>query len=140
MLHQDKINTLIPKAMEAIQEVGLADNNGVVAKEFEGYIASFGSNINQSGLLPTLLFFKNDSGKSQNSSLWLNAIYYVLTNGEKQNGLIAYVIEKTKKQEQQNYTLTDLDIDKVDVIESEILAIVAALKMAVRTFKLKKDD
>lgn len=140
MLQQDKINTLIPKAMEAIQAVQIADINGFVAKEFEGYIASFGSNINQSGLLPTLLFFKNDSGKSQKSSLWLNAIIYVLTNGEKQNGLISYVIEETKKQELQNYKLTDLDIDKVDEIESEILAIVAALKMAVRTFKLKKND
>lgn len=140
MLQQDKINTLIPKAMEAIQAVQIADINGVVAKEFEGYIASFGSNINQSGLLPTLLFFKNESGKSQNSSLWLNAIIYVLTNGEKRNGLIAYVIEKTKKQKQPSYTLTDLDLDKVDTIEAEILAIVAALKMAVRTFKLKKND
>ena len=58
MLISDKINNLVPKAMEAIRKVGIANNDDVVAKEFEGYIASFGPNIIQSGLLPTLIFFQ----------------------------------------------------------------------------------
>lgn len=84
MLRQDKINQLIPMAIEAIEKVSIVQNNQI-PKAYEGYINSFGANINQSGLLPTLIFFNNDKNKEQKSRLWLNAIFYVMTKGKKRD-------------------------------------------------------
>ncbi|OPZ79095.1 MAG: CRISPR-associated protein (Cas_Cmr5) [Alphaproteobacteria bacterium ADurb.Bin438] len=140
MLISDKINNLVPKAMEAIRKVGIANNDDVVAKEFEGYIASFGPNIIQSGLLPTLIFFQNTSGKKKDSSLWLDAIRYVMSNGAEKNNLTKHVIKHCRKQvvEGDNYQLADMDQSKLNAMEKEILLIVAALKLAVRTFTIKE--
>ncbi len=148
-MRQDKINALIPLAMEAIKKVGISNDDGVVNKTYESYIAGFGSNIRQSGLLPTLIFFQNDGGKSQRSSLWLKAILYVIQQEEKKKGnkiddtknnLISYVIGKSQDTNQTKYQIKDLDFDKLDDLEEQISDIVCALKMAVRTFKLDKNE
>ncbi len=141
MRKQDTINNYIPKAMEAINLVGIADEKGVVNSTYESYIASFGANIRQSGLLPTLIFFNNDSGKEQHSSKWLQAILFLLNGETGTNGLdlIKYVINETKKREQNQYRQTDLDIYKLQNMQSKIEDIVCALKMAVRTFKLEEN-
>lgn len=140
MLRQDKINLLIPVAMEAIEKVSIV-REGIVPKAYEGYINSFGANINQSGLLPTLIFFNNDKNKEQESGLLLNAILYVMTKGEKgsdhqSDNLISYVIEKCRKKPEEKYNLSDLDIDKLDDFEEKIKDIVIALKLALRTFNI----
>ncbi len=146
-MRQDKINALIPLAMEAIKKVGISNDDGVVNKTYESYIAGFGSNIRQSGLLPTLIFFQNDGGKSQRSSLWLKAILYVIQKDKeikneqhtidyKKDNLIGYVIDESKKKDKSEYQIKHL---KLDNLEEQILDIVCALKMAVRTFKLDKN-
>ncbi len=147
MRKQDTINNYIPKAMEAIEKVGIADEKGIVNSTYESYIASFGANIRQSGLLPTLIFFNNDKkesgdkGKQQHSSKWLQAILFLLDGrtGESGLDLIKYVIKKTRKSEKNIYNQTDLDIYKLQNVQSKIEDIVCALKMAVRTFKLEEN-
>ncbi len=141
MLISDKINNLIPKAMEAIREVGIANGQNEVAKEFEGYIASFGPNIIQSGLLPTLIFFHNTSGKKKDSSLWLKSIRYVMSNGAEMSNLIEYVITHCRQQtvDRNEYQLADMNQAKLNAMEKEISLIVAALKLAVRTFIIKEE-
>ncbi len=148
MLKQDTINNYIPKAMEAIKKVEIADKNDTVKGVYEGYIARFGANIRQSGLLPTLVFFNNDKkenkdkGKEGESSKWLRAILYVLTGSIGNSGvdLIKYVINETKKSEKNEYQQTDLDFDELMSLQSKIEDIVVALKLAVRTFKIVKDE
>ncbi len=145
MRKQDTINNYIPKAMEAIEKVGIADEKGIVNSTYESYIASFGANIRQSGLLPTLIFFNNDKkesgdkGKQQHSSKWLQAILFLLDGRTGENGLdlIKYVIEETGGSQICNQT--DLDIYKLQNVQSKIEDIVCALKMAVRTFKLEEN-
>ncbi len=148
MRRQDTINNYIPKAMEAIEKVGIADENGIVEGVYEGYIASFGANIRQSGLLATLVFFNNDKkenkdkGKEGESSKWLRAILYILTGSTESNGvdLIKYVIDETKESEKNKYKQADLNFDKLQAIQGKIEDIVVALKLAVRTFKIVKDE
>ncbi|PID93471.1 MAG: type III-B CRISPR module-associated protein Cmr5 [Bacteroidetes bacterium] len=142
MKKQDIINNYIPGAMKAIKEVGIANEEGIVQGVYESYIAGFGASIRQSGLLPTLIFFNNNEGKQGESSKWLRAILYVL-EGETTDDdmdLIQYVIKKTKKTEQANYRQTDLDLYKLHQIQSDIEHIVSALKLAVRTFNIAKDE
>lgn len=166
MLQQDKINALIPLALEVIESVEYeeTDKNGsvttfkilkekdgekIVESIYESYIASFGANLTQSGLLPTLVFYQKTKGDGKRI-LWAKAIYKMLINGEnveedkveedkKDNALIRYVIEKccnTKKNDE--YQLKDFDTEKLDVLETKISRIVVALKLAVRTFKIIK--
>lgn len=161
MLQQDKINKLIPLALEVIESVEYkeTDKNGsvttfkilkekdgekIVESIYESYIASFGANLTQSGLLPTLVFYQKTKGDGKRI-LWAKAIYKMLINGEnveedkRDNALIRYVIEKccnTKKNDE--YQLKDFGTEKLDVLETEISRIVAALKLAVRTFKIIK--
>jgi CRISPR-associated protein Cmr5 len=72
--HERKKNELIPKAIKAISTTHIADDHGNVQKEYKGYIASIGASIVQAGLLPTLAFYQNDSGKKAHSSNVLQAI------------------------------------------------------------------
>lgn len=161
MLQQDKINKLIPLALETIKNVEYkeTDKNGnvttfkilkekdgekIVESIYESYIASFGANLTQSGLLPTLVFYQKTKGDGKRI-LWAKAIYKMLINGvnveedKKDNALIRYVIEKccdTKKNDE--YQLKDFDTEKLDVLETKISRIAVALKLAVRTYKIVK--
>ncbi len=155
MLRQDKINSYIPKAIEAIEKVEYKEKNkdgefdtfkivenNEVDKVYEGYIASFGANLQQSGLLPTLVFYQKTKGDGKRI-LWSKAIYKMLTGKDstKDNDLISYVIDETKKNDaKEPYTLKDLKMDKLDELEDEISEIVVALKLAVRTFKIKENE
>ncbi len=124
MLRQDRINDLIPLAIDA----------------------AFGANLQQSGLLPTLVFYQKTKGDGKRI-LWSKAIYKMLTgeDSKNENDLIKYVIEEsidksTKNAKKDSYTLGDLDVDILDDLEDKISEIAIALKLAVRTFKIKEKD
>jgi len=50
------VEQYIPNAIRAIEELEIVNGNGEVAKQFNGYIASFGASVRQAGLLATVLF------------------------------------------------------------------------------------
>lgn len=165
MLHQDKINNLIPRAMQVIEEVEYQEKNkegkievfkileprngGIVKNVYESYIASFGANLSQSGLMPTLVFYQKTKGDGKRI-LWSKAIYKMLliedNSGKKpskvdnsDNALIKYVVKKCSSLKNDDiYQLKDLDTNKLDILEQRIARIAVALKMAVRTFKIEK--
>ena len=138
-----KINKLIPLAVEAIRESKIADYNDVVKKEFKGYISSMGASILQAGLLPTIAFFANDEGKKAKSSYLLKAVHIVITdNNTNGQSLFKYVVDKTKKdnlpeRQDNKIRMNDLDMNKLYLMEEEISDALIAIKLALRTFKLK---
>jgi len=138
-----KINKLIPLAVEAIRESKIADNKDFVKKEFKGYISSMGASILQAGLLPTIAFFANDEGKNAKSSDLLKAVHIVITdNNVNVQTLFEYVIDKTKKdnlpaRQDNKIRMNDLDMNKLYLMEEEISDALIAIKLALRTFKLK---
>lgn len=112
----NKIEKYIPKAIEAVKK-NIALENGEVPKEFNGYISSFGASIRQAGILPTVLFFENKNASSQEDrSKILRAIEYIL--GIKESQIDDVALERKK------------DIETAAV----------ALKLAIRTFKLKRQE
>ena len=140
---KEKINELIPKAIHAIVKAKIADENGEVEKEFKGYISSIGASIIQAGLLPTLAFFQNSSGKNADSSKVLNAVLILLKDdlhhGEK---LISFVINKcnTSTSATNSITVSNLDKDKLYLIQEDIMDAIVALKLALRIYKIKGDE
>ncbi len=112
----NKVEKYIPRALEAVKEK-IASKDGKVAKEYNGYISSFGASIRQAGILPTVLFFENRNASSQQDrSKVLRAIEYILSVEE---GRIKDVALARKK-----------DIETAAV----------ALKLAIRTFKLEGQE
>ena len=135
----EKINNLIPKAMLAIEHY-LVDNS-VVEKEYKGYISSMGASIIQAGLLATLAFYQNDSGKKANSSNLLKAILLLIKPDDStETNLIKYIIDHSKKDNTtgQHVSVGDLDPDKLYILEEEVSDALIALKLALRTFKIEK--
>ena len=76
-MNKKTIQDLIPKAMQAIEGVGIVGKDKKFKKVHEGYINALGPNIIQSGLLPTLIFYNKDE-----RALWLRALYYMAVGEE----------------------------------------------------------
>lgn len=137
----EKINNLIPKAMQAIVNSKIANSSGVVAKEYKGYISSMGASIIQAGLLATLAFYQNDSGKKADSSNLLKAVLVLIKpNDSTETNLIKYIIDNSIIQQatDEYVSIGDLNSDKLYVLEEEVSDALIALKLALRTFKIKE--
>lgn len=139
---KERINDLIPKAIIAIKDAKIADNNNCVQKEFKGYVSSIGASIIQTGLLPTLAFYHNDSGKKAKSSWILKCILKIIAPNQNNTLLISYVIDSCKPQAQNsnNIRLGDLDKEKLSLIEEDIMDAVIAIKLALITYKIEGDE
>lgn len=139
---KEKINELIPKAIDAITAAKIAEN-GVVEKEFKGYISSIGASIIQAGLLPSLAFFQNSSEKNADSRRVLNAILMLInSNYIASDKLITFVINQCKLQNlpSNTYTISSLNKEKLSLIEEDIMDAIIALKLALRIYKIKGDE
>lgn len=103
-----EVEAYIPKALEAIKSLNIANENGEVAKQFNGYIASFGASMRQAGLLSTVLFYANAN-----------------SNAEKER-------EKVVKAIEQIISPATLTYENRAKVENAAIA----LKLAIRTYKL----
>ena len=107
-----KIEAYIPKAIEAIEQLDIA-KDGEVAKQFNGYIASFGASVRQAGLLATVLFYDNAN-----------------SNAEKEREKVVKAIKMMIGHEIVHHN----QVKKSTRVKVEDAAI--ALKLAIRTYKL----
>ncbi|MDY0403680.1 type III-B CRISPR module-associated protein Cmr5 [Sulfurovum sp.] len=108
-----QIETYIPKAMEAIVQTGISNEQGEVSKQFNGYIASFGASIRSAGLLATVLFYQNEQSKSEKDrTKVVKAIEYIIGHSIIEDG---YVSKDTR---------------------AKVEDAAVALKLSIRTFKL----
>jgi len=107
------VEQYIPNAIRAIEELEIVNGNGEVAKQFNGYIASFGASVRQAGLLATVLFYGN-----ANSS------------AEKEREKVVKAIELMIGHD----IINNNSVEKSTRAKVENAAI--ALKLAIRTYKL----
>ena len=127
-MNKKVIQNLIPKAMQAIEGVGIVGKDKKFKKVHEGYINALGPNIVQSGLLPTLIFYNKDE-----RALWLRALYYMAVAGEEKmtdessTAIIRLIIGK------EGGRIENLK-PKAKEWERKILEYAVALKLALRTF------
>ena len=107
------VEQYIPNAIRVIEELEIVNGNGEVAKQFNGYIASFGASVRQAGLLATVLFYGN-----ANSS------------AEKEREKVVKAIELMIGHD----IINNNSVEKSTRAKVEDAAI--ALKLAIRTYKL----
>jgi len=135
---RDKINELIPKAINTITTTGIADSQGNVKKEFKRYIASIGASIIQAGLLPTLAFYQKKSDKKEDSYKVLDALLILIKKDSVvYPRLINYLIAKCPSINTNN---NSKDKDELFLIEEDIMDAIIALKLALRTFKIENNE
>ena len=124
-----KIEILIPRAIKAIEVI--LEKNHIVPKEYDGYAASLGASIFNSGLLPALSFYTDLHRYKLNKPdevlrlKLLQAIYYVLESNS-----TAEDIGRTALLDKVLADRGALKKWKRDILDATI-----ALKLALRTFK-----
>ncbi|MDP0530397.1 type III-B CRISPR module-associated protein Cmr5 [Porphyromonas gingivalis] len=135
-MNKKTIQDLIPKAMQAIEGVGIVGKDKKFEKVHEGYINALGPNIIQSGLLPTLIFYNKDERK-----LWLKALYYmeIISNDIDPTAIIQLIIKEGDSESRQEKTLKELE-GKAKKWERKILEYAVALKLALRTFVAEEPE
>lgn len=126
-----KLERLIPIALEAAKI--LSKGTDSIPSEYNGYIASFGASVIQSGLKPAVAF--NERTASESAESKADLMKALLSMVKKQNGidhdpnsdekLLSYILENEKS-------------DNLGRIKRQILDSATALKLAIRTFKLVK--
>lgn len=140
---------LIPIALQAI-ESKLKNTDGTLEKEFEGYVSSFGSSIIQSGLLATLAFYTDGDGDDNRNPLentdgrrnrFLQAIMFMIDR-EYNEPLLRYIFLKVYGRDIYDDVanlpdLTPLHNRILNNLEKQIIQCSIALKLAIRTYKLK---
>ncbi|NVK64971.1 MAG: hypothetical protein HWE22_10310 [Flavobacteriales bacterium] len=156
----EKINQMIPVAMGAIETSGMMKNDRSVPSEYKGYIVSMAASIMRTGLLTTITFYTRASRTDENGSseemrkaedtnLLLRAILTVLkkTNGDNteiqaDETLMKHALQYCVDNYNQGQTISmnDLNRDKLYLLAEEIQDALYALKLALRTFDLKKSE
>jgi CRISPR-associated protein Cmr5 len=127
-----RVDKYLPKAFEAITTVKIGNkkfvDNNVISKEYKGYISSLGANIIQAGIQAALTFYEAEESGSKSDRRLVNAA-------------IKYIITDATGQEYSDYKLTELlkelSIDELQRKAEDILDAATALKLALRTYKMK---
>ncbi|MEO1054714.1 MAG: type III-B CRISPR module-associated protein Cmr5 [Bacteroidota bacterium] len=125
---KQKIENLIPMAFRAVEDK-LA-TNGQVSRQYNGYIASFGASVVQSGMMAALVFnHRAESRSERDRKALMDAIFEVIKSMEKrtinENRLLDYY--KTR--------LVDKRMLKLNIMDAA-----AAIKLVIRTFKLVEES
>ena len=130
MVMKKRIEKYLPRAIEIVKEVGIADEDNRVPSEFNGYISSFGAAIIQSGLKPAAAFFSNENSRTEKvRSLVVKAVYALINDNEAEKieakDLLDHIIQNNHR---------------IRSITQEIIDASVALKLAIRTYKKLKSD
>lgn len=139
-------NQWIKYGMEALCEAGIVKDS-TYKKEFKGYIASLGAAIVQSGLLPAMIFFGNQSASAEGREKVEEALRRIVWKAREskkvrfgessfQQSLAYYLLELD---EQQNGSVTQSDfMAQKEMLYRDVLKAAVALKLALRLFSEKQ--
>ncbi len=120
---------LIRTAIKAIEQKEIVEN-GVYKSQYNGYIASFGAAIIQSGLLPAVIFFENTNANSEeDKTRVIKALVFVLQKHF-----------KLKNISEPFYSYLLQEGNNTPELLNKVNQAAAALKLALRTFKKQKNE
>jgi len=140
-MNQKRIEKLIPIAMREIEKIQeLFNGEGKLLSNYSGYIDSFGPTVRQSGLMQAVSFNEKNQERQKINKLLFNVLTgykrEVLeeiagtNNFDSLLGLVKKVVEKK--------VVENGSTDKKKKLESLILEVVVACKLAMRTFPKEK--
>ncbi len=127
---EKKIEKRINPALEAARVHLTCDSDqSCIPSEYNGYIAAFGAAIIQSGLKPAIAFYERTTADSaQDKRKLMQAILHILRAENDHPGQESTLLDHVLTHPQQKHR----------ALKREILGAATALKLAIRTFTLKK--
>ena len=123
------IQRLIPHAIKAVEEAGIANAQGKVATEFNGYVSSFGASIISSGLLPTAIFYSQKKNANEDRANIVKAIEYVIQKDTENDSFD--LLESVKDL----YTSKPVNQQAVRRLSTQVENSLVAIKLAIRIFE-----
>ena len=130
-----KVDNLLEPALELAKLLQTGDGSGVIDTKVKSDISSFGTAIQQCGLLPAIAMYSNTSTESGKRGVKMLNIIYALLYGSIENMTEDQLKSKLLLLEN---ALKEKNDAKIYVIRREIMQACIALKLAVRTFKLEE--
>jgi len=122
-MSRGRVERYIPKALEVLDRTF---DDGKIPSAYNGYISAFGASIIQSGLLPTLALYENTNASTKENKEYLSyLIVQILRESNDDISLLRYVVDSRESREYLREQIVDISI---------------AIKLAIRTFELKKGD
>ncbi len=120
-MSKSTIEKYIPNAISVLDSTF---PKGEIPSAYNGYISSFGASVMQSGLKPTLALFENQNSSTKEDKSYLTTIILkILDKDTKESSLLKYVIANNE-----------------ELLKPKIMDIAIAVKLSIRTFKLKKGE
>lgn len=130
---ESTINLMLPYAINAISKKEKLYEGAKIKSIYESYLSQFGPMSNQIGLRSTMAVYKNKSGNSQGTRMYiLDLIYDILTTSE-----ILQTGENSSEKWLNKLLSSTNEIDLTE--EQKILDASVALKRAIRTFSLTEN-
>jgi CRISPR-associated protein Cmr5 len=132
MKNQDKINKMLQKADAALTGDCKIVKDGTVSDGYDSAIAAFGPTVVMSGLMPALAFYSAESKEGKTKSdkrKVIDAISLTLSEkyGKGHNALLKHCLAN-------NSSKVIMDKLTEDIVNASV-----ALKIMVRTYKIKPD-
>ncbi len=125
-MSKKRIEKYIPKAMEVLDREFY---DGIIPSAYNGYISSFGASVMQSGLLPALALLENSDAKTKENKEKLSyIIIQILRENQDDMSLLREILRRIEQGESLNH------------LKGQILDISIAIKLSIRTFRLKNGD
>lgn len=123
---------LIKDARQALIDAKIVNKDGVYPKEFGGYISSLGAAIVQSGLLPAMIFYENDSEQASDRKKVVVALVNILNKDSQK-----YNINKSIAQ----FLLDNFDNQNFDGYRflQKVTEAAVAMKLALRMYRKNKE-
>ena len=128
-----KIDKLIPFADEAVKKELVENERNeslYIPKEYNGYISSFGASVIQSGIIAALYANHQSGDSTVDRKKLMDAIFYVVKKYRnnattRHNNLLEYAKSMNNSGETKK-------------LKQDILDAATAIKLVIRTYKLKK--
>ena len=123
-MNKNRVNNRILLAKEAIVKCGISEDGKTVNKTFRGQISSFGAAVVMGSLQSAVAFFADKGGASVQRDKLIEALYFIINNGEKKSAaeVFSWVCESKEDLKEQ---FEDASI---------------ALKLALNFFELTEDN
>lgn len=123
-MNKRKIDQLLPKARQAIIEIGISEDQVTVSSTFRGYISSFGAAVYNGSLLAAIAFFNQQKSAKDDRPKLMQAIHQML--GSEKKDLFEHAETAQTPAERRK-------------MKADILNCAIALKLAMNLFELKKE-
>lgn len=123
-MNKNRVNKLLPKAIEALKVVEIANEDGTINKTYRGQIASFGAAVVMGSLPAAVAFFADQGSATVDRSKLLKAIHYCLTNE----------VEKPQK------IFNSIKNDNSPKTKEDYVNAAIALKLAMNLYALEENN